>query len=468
MAAAWLRLIGPALMMQASLYGSSLRAAGLELDATQAPGVVGHAAYGVVLFEETGEEVTRVLRETSSRSRVLAAGVHPLPRSRDVWSLLAAGAQDVVAVQDDPAALAALVKARIDRWATVDGLLDSDWVTTRMIGRSPAWRSKLRELAEAARFTRSPILILGESGTGKEAAARMVHELDARPDKQRFVVLDCTTIVPELSGSEFFGHERGAFTGAVSQREGAFALANGGTLFLDEVGELPLPMQAQLLRVIQEHSFKRVGGNTWMRAEFRLVCATNRNLEQMVREGRFRADLYYRIASVVTTLPPLCQREDDILPLVQHFLAEGDAEPLEGCPPPVLDDALRDYLLRRPYPGNVRELKHLVARLLHRYVGGGLLTVGSIPPEDRPGESFFEAGWQTPPFEQAVRRAVLLGTRLRDISRASEDLAVRIAVEAADGNLQRAAATLGVTDRALQMRRANGRLWTAVSDGDRL
>src|SRR4029077_5747912 len=144
--------------------------------------------------------------------------------------------------------------------------------------------------------------------------ARLIHLLDARPNKRDLVVLDCSTVVPELSGSEFFGHERGAFTGALTERHGAFALANGGTLFLDEIGELPLPLQAQLLRVVQEHSYKRIGGNKWHRTDFRLVCATNRDLLGLVCGGEFRADLYYRIASFVCKLPALRERAEDIIP----------------------------------------------------------------------------------------------------------------------------------------------------------
>src|SRR5678816_4688946 len=140
-------------------------------------------------------------------------------------------------------------------------------------------------------------LIAGESGTGKELVARLIHALDRREPKGPFVVLDCTTVSPELAGSEFFGHERGAFTTAVTAREGAFAMADGGTLFLDEVGELPLALQAELLRVIQERVYKRVGSNTWKQADFRLVCATNRDLAAEEAKGNFRLDLFHRIAS---------------------------------------------------------------------------------------------------------------------------------------------------------------------------
>src|SRR5262249_683962 len=150
---------------------------------------------------------------------------------------------------------------------------------------------------------------IGESGTGKELIARLIHDLDSRPGKPPLVVVDCTTIVPGLSGSEFFGHERGAFTGAINTRDGAFALANGGTLFLDEIGELPQPMQAELLRVIQERKYKRVGSNAWQHTDFRLVSATNMDLESGVAKGAFRGDLYYRIAGWVCRTPPLRERK---------------------------------------------------------------------------------------------------------------------------------------------------------------
>ena len=152
------------------------------------------------------------------------------------------------------------------------------------------------------------MLSLGETGTGKELAARLIHTLDRRPRKGDLVVLDCATVVPQLAGSEFFGHERGAFTDAVAGRDGCFALANGGTLFLDEIGELPLTLQAELLRAIQERTFKRVGSNVWRSSVFRLVCASNRELLAEVGQSAFRMDLYYRVASVTITLPPLRDR----------------------------------------------------------------------------------------------------------------------------------------------------------------
>ena len=321
------------------------------------------------------------------------------------------------------------------------------------MGVSRAWQSVLRQVAEIARFTQSSILVVGESGTGKELMARLIHTLDARPEKRDLVVLDCTTIVPELAGSEFFGHEKGAFTGATATREGAFALANGGTLFLDEVGELPTGLQCQLLRVIQERSFKKVGSNTWEHTCFRLVCATNRDLSRAVENGGFRHDLYFRIANWVCRLPPLRERTEDILPLARHFLKE--------CLPdgdyPELDGAVCDYLLQRSYPGNVRELKQLISRISHRHVGEGPITAGDIPEDERPTGTDAATDWRGSRFEGVIRRALVAGARLKEIREAAVETAIRIAMSDEEGNLQRAARRLGVTDRALQMRRALSR-----------
>jgi transcriptional regulator with GAF, ATPase, and Fis domain len=228
---------------------------------------------------------------------VLAVALEPTALADGAsWRLLQAGASDVLAWTGS-ADLARAVALRLERWEQVDRVVNSPLVRDHLVGQGPVWLSLMRQIVEVARFTDASLLITGESGTGKELVARLVHTLDLRPDKKDLVVLDCTTVVPELSGSEFFGHERGAFTGAVGTREGAFALADGGTLFLDEVGELPLPLQGQLLRVVQERMYKRVGGNHWHRTEFRLVCATNKDLPREVERDAFRSDFYYRIAN---------------------------------------------------------------------------------------------------------------------------------------------------------------------------
>ncbi len=235
-------------------------------------------------------------------------------------------------------------------------------------------------------------------------------------------------------------------------------MANGGTLFLDEIGELPLPLQAQLLRVIQERTFKRVGGNTWCKTAFRLVCATNRDLLDLIGRGAFRADLYYRIAGYVCKLPPLRERLEDIIPLAEYFLRQAypDGQSAE------LDAAVREYLLRREYPGNVRDLQRVVSRLIHRAAGDRTITIGCVPADERPVLEPDKTAWVDCHFERPIQRAVLFGAELKEIGRAAEDVAIRYATDEEDGNLQRAASRLGVTDRALQLRRANRRQMSDV------
>ena len=148
-------------------------------------------------------------------------------------------------------------------------------------------------MIETILFSQAPILLIGESGTGKELISRLIHALDKRADKKKLVVVDCTTIVPELSGCELFGHERGSYTNAIQSREGAFALANNGTLFLDEIGELPMNLQAELLRVLQEGMYKKVGSNSWQKTSFRLVCATHRNLKIAVEKRKIQAGSFF-------------------------------------------------------------------------------------------------------------------------------------------------------------------------------
>ncbi len=411
---------------------------------------------GIVFFTQLDSSLLDCVRTASRDGRDRVIGV-PLssaaPQEQAAWQVLNAGASDVVLWTEGGGAAARHIASRFRRWRAVDEIVRSPVVESNLVGKGRAWTSTLRNIVEAAHFTAAPILLLGESGTGKELAARLVHTLDPRPNKKELIVLDCTTIVPELSGSEFFGHERGSFTGAAGARDGAFALADGGTLFLDEVGELPLGLQAQLLRVVQERTYKPVGGNTWHKTDFRLVCATNRDLAAEVARGTFRRDLYYRLASSVCRLPPLRERQEDILPLVRHFM-RAEAPERE---PPALDPDLRSYVLHREYPGNVRDLRQLVSRILQRHAGGGVVTVGDLPSDERPAAGRTE-DWKNGSFEDAVRKALSVGAHLKDIGKAAEDVAVRLAVTHEEGNLQRAATRLGVTDRALQLRRSAGRL----------
>jgi transcriptional regulator with PAS, ATPase and Fis domain len=322
----------------------------------------------------------------------------------------------------------------------------------------------MRRITEAAIFGDAPVLLSGESGTGKEVVAQLIHQLDRRPDKGAFITVDCTTIAKELAGSELFGHIRGAFTGAHHDREGAFALADGGTLFLDEIGDLPLPLQAELLRVLQERTFKAVGANVWRRTRFRLIAATHRSLEAEVAGGRFRDDLYYRIAGWRFTLPPLRDRLEDIPELTEFFLSAF----ANGRPAPSLRPEVTDFLMSHSYPGNVRQLRGILQRVMLRYPGSGEITLGLIAPEDRPTDPDHASADWLRDVEQAAGRAVACGVPLKEIGRHVGDCAVRVALRTEAGNLQRAAKRLGVTDRALQIRLASkreARLLAKVDEG---
>lgn len=334
-----------------------------------------------------------------------------------------------------------------------------------LVGSAPAWRESLSQLVEAALFTQHPVLVTGENGTGKELAAQLIHRLDAKRKSRELVVLDCSTVVPELSGSEFFGHERGAFTSALGSREGALARAHEGTLFLDEVGELPLRLQGELLRAIQEKSFKRVGGNTWTTVDFRLVSATNRDLELERRRGGFREDFFHRIASWRVRLPSLAERREDIPALAERFLSQERPEAT-----PVLSRDVEEFLVERDWPGNVRELRQFVRRLAARWNGHGPLGAGCVPPEERPvrvaaGDPHREPDPPShthlaPPkgtdpscdtLEQAVAFHLRAGSGLGEIKDQASEIAYRLALDSEDGNVQRAARLLQVSDRSVQL-----------------
>lgn len=365
-------------------------------------------------------------------------------QSDGLWALLARGIEDVISWTGEETV--GVVLARLERWREVDRLLASRLVSSLVHGRSSAMRRLLVDLVELAAYGSGPILLVGETGTGKELAARLVHAV--AKSSTSLVVVDCTTIVPSLSGSELFGHEKGAFTGADRARGGAFAAANGGTLFLDEIGELPLVLQAELLRVLQEGTYKRVGGDTWSRTHFRLVSATNRDLEAEQRRGRFRSDLYHRIASGVLQLPPLRERSEDLEPLFEHFLAEATGRHLDVAPSVVA--LLRD----RDFPGNLRELRQLAYAVAARHAGPGVVSPGDVPSGYRPA---LEVPEPVPPcrrlLDQAVRAALVEGLSLPNLKALVGDLAVEAALQENDGSAKRAAAMLGVTDRAVQLRR---------------
>ncbi|HJV73453.1 MAG TPA: sigma 54-interacting transcriptional regulator, partial [Noviherbaspirillum sp.] len=238
-------------------------------------------------------------------------------------------------------------------------LLDRSFVFEGTFGDNPKLLESL-EIAEKAAPTDLPVLIDGESGTGKELMAKVIHANGSRADKP-YISVNCGAIPDNLLESELFGHKKGAFTGASNDRKGKFESAHKGTIFLDEIGELPLPGQVKLLRVLQSHEIQRVGSDESISVDTRIVAATNKNLRKLIEEGTFREDLFYRLSVIHVTLPPLRERKDEI-PLLFSYFGDEAAEALKR-PPIQMTPRLRSFLLNYSYPGNIRELRNLIYRL---------------------------------------------------------------------------------------------------------
>lgn len=253
-----------------------------------------------------------------------------------------------------------------------------------LLGHSPAMQ-RVRALIERVAPSDSAVLVTGESGTGKELAARALHE-QSRRKAGRFVAINCASIPENLIESELFGHERGAFTGAADTKVGLVELASGGTLFLDEIGELPVMLQAKLLRVLQEKELTRVGGVASIAVDIRIVAATNRDLQQAIREKTFREDLFYRLNVISVEMPPLRERREDIPVLANHFLELKRTQ--HGRPGLYFSEAVSDLLRGLSWPGNVRELENTVERLVV-LADSDAITTDLLPAEmrDRPGSS---------------------------------------------------------------------------------
>lgn len=287
-------------------------------------------------------------------------------------------------------------------------MLPHTFGNTKLVGHSPATAS-VRSLVAQVAGSAATVLILGESGTGKEVVARGVHAASSRCNGP-FVPVNCGAIPADLLESELFGHEKGAFTGAISSRRGRFELAAGGTLFLDEIGDMPLAMQVKLLRVLQERCFERVGSGISQPADVRVVAATHQDLEERVQDGRFRADLFYRLNVFPIEVAPLRERQEDIPLLLQHFaaqLADGGEEPIR------LADEAMQALRQYAWPGNVRELGNLVERLSILFPGA-CVGLAELPEKFRQDyDPSLNDSWTY--MAPAIPGEVLLGTEGLDL-----------------------------------------------------
>ena len=300
-------------------------------------------------------------------------------------------------------------------------------------------------LNTAARVAESKasVLLRGESGTGKEVIARAIHEASDRRDKP-FVVVNCAALPETLFESELFGHEKGAFTGAERQRIGKFEQADGGTLFIDEVGDIPLLIQVKLLRALQFGQIERLGGDRTLSLDVRIVAATNRDLEAMIRDGQFREDLYYRLNVVTITIPPLRKRKADIGPLVQDFIrrfAELNSKAVHS-----ISREAMDALTRYDFPGNVRELENIIQRavVLSR---GEALTTHDLPPNVQHAHS-------TP--SRLSLGEIGVGD-LNEAVAALEQAMIEKALEESGGNQVKAAALLNISERTLRYKLTRSR-----------
>jgi two-component system response regulator AtoC len=332
-------------------------------DARQVLRVLDEGPADVVILDSAGEdEALELLRTVQERwpGMPLLLLTDELPTS-SMAKAISLGANDLLVRPIGPKQLLfsvtkALAATRLSAAGPPPPRIDSDIV----FGRSPAMQS-LRALLEQVAPTASTVLVRGESGTGKELVARAVHRLSPRA-RRPFIKIDCTSLPETLIESELFGYERGAFTGASSQKLGRVQMADGGTLFLDEVGELPPAIQAKLLRLLQEREFERLGGRETLRVDVRVVAATHRDLETMVERGSFRQDLFYRLNVVPLWIAPLRTRRVDIPELAGHFCTEASVA--SGKPGLTLSTEALGALASQRWPGNVRQLQNFVERLV--------------------------------------------------------------------------------------------------------
>jgi len=327
--------------------------------------------------------------------------------------------------------------------------LDEKFSFEHIVGHSNALKDVLDRVRLVA-VSKATILVEGESGTGKELIAQAIHQASPR-SRGAFVAVHCAALSESLLESEIFGHERGAFTGAIERRVGRFEAADGGTLFLDEIGEISSSTQVKLLRFLETKSIERVGGSKPIELDVRLVAATNRNLERMVREGKFREDLFFRLNVVKLTMPPLRDRSEDVPVLLAHFIRLFTKE--NGLPPLTLDPSALRVLQAYSWPGNIRELRNFAenAVVLNR---GGRITEADLDPKFRWAPAVPEAGRNEPTLQHAVPGLSPQPVSANLSVEENEKRLLREALLKARGNRTQAAALMGISRRTLHRKLA--------------
>ena len=364
--------------------------------------------------------------------------------------VIKAGAYDYITKPLVPDEVLSVLSAALRKPANTPVLAEDNFGTSKstkkneifnsefLVGRSMATK-ELYNQVEMVAPTNYSVILYGESGTGKEVIAKTIHELSNRKGHS-FVAMDCGTLSKELAGSELFGHVKGAFTGAINDKVGHFELANGGTLFLDEVANLSSEIQASLLRVIQERKFKRIGGNKEMEVDVRIIVATNENLQEAYRNGKFREDLYHRFNEFAINLPALRNRKDDILVFANFFLQKTNAElnkTVEGFE----DDVLKMFT-NYPWPGNLREFRNVIRRcvlLTHT----GKISAATLPVEITCGYA------TTPPSSQTAGENKMISLDLKDTASRAEYETIMHVLKEVNFNKTKAAELLKIDRKTL-------------------
>ena len=409
--------------------------------------LAGTAPFDAVLTDlrmpgRSGLDLVRMVREREPDAVVLV--LTAFGDAAAAGEAIRAGAFDFVSKPYDIGALRQTLARALERRRLAASHLDgsdaapggaADIERIPLVGHSPAIIDVMKTVARVA-SSRASVLVLGETGTGKELIARTLHQYSERRDR-RFVAVNCSALAEGLLESELFGHVRGAFTGAATARTGLFREADHGTLFLDEVGDITPALQSRLLRVLQEHEIVPVGSETPVKVDVRIIAATHRDLAALVREGRFREDLYYRLNVVTLTLPPLRERTQDIPLLIDHFLRSFGAR--HGRRLVAVDAEAQDLLLAYAWPGNVRELQNVLERALV-LVEQDIIGPEHLPPEVRgaapPAPPAHGGGYDGPAGEFLPMAEV-------------ERLHVTRALERTGGNREEAARMLGISRRTL-------------------
>jgi two-component system nitrogen regulation response regulator NtrX len=420
-------------------------------NAAEAMAVLGANAVDLVLLdvklgEDNGIEVLRQLKARGEDGTGAAWTDVPVvmisghATIEDAVAATRLGAFDFMEKPLDRNRVVVTVRNALERrrmWREVNQLrraVDARW---ELLGNTSVMQDLRRQIVKVAP-TRSRVLITGQSGTGKELIARAIHRNSA-VSGGAFVKVNCAAIPPELIESELFGHERGAFTGAVAKKRGLFEVADGGTIFLDEIGDMALPAQAKVLRVLQTGEFTRVGGEKSLRTDCRVVAATNRDLEEMVKGGTFREDLYFRLNVVPIRSPDLAERADDIPLLVESFVAECCEE--NGFARKPIDDVVLEKLKTYEWPGNVRELRNVVERLV--IMSDEVIRERDLPPYlggPRPAG----VGRTTGPVQTAFDLGRYASKSLREFREEIEAEFIRMKLAELGWNISRTAQALGI------------------------